>query len=239
MSFDPRELQKAYELSFNGLEEAVAYLQKKGYVFSWNWQEQIDMNHAAVFTIAKAMKMDILQSIRDELTKSMKSGTGFDGFKKNLEPLLKKKGWWGKSLDAEGKEIVLGTPWRLRTIYKTNMQSAFMAGRWEAFEDNKEDRPYLMYVAVMDDNTRPEHAALNGQIHHIDSPFWDEFMPPNAYGCRCRVRALTKEQYQGREHPRKPRGVEPDAGFRNNPAKEALKIKRSDYSPDIWEAANP
>ena len=60
--------------------------------------------------------------------------------------------------------------------------------------ENADDRPYLMYVAVLDSRTRPAHKALHGKIFHMDDPFWDSFYPPNGWKCRCRTRALTEGQ---------------------------------------------
>lgn len=55
--------------------------------------------------------------------------------------------------------------------------------------------PYLQYQAVMDSNTREEHAALNGVIRRIDDKFWDTYMPPNGWGCRCEAIQLPGSFY--------------------------------------------
>jgi SPP1 gp7 family putative phage head morphogenesis protein len=94
--------------------------------------------------------------------------------------------------------VQLGSVRRLETIYRTNLQTAYQAGRWQAFDDNSSDRPYLMYVAVMDDRTRPSHAEMNGQIFPADDPIWDTHYPPNGFNCRCRVRALSEKNIQDR-----------------------------------------
>lgn len=79
----------------------------------------------------------------------------------------------------------------LRTEYNQALSSAQCSARWTEFLQNKKDMPYLQYQAVMDENTRDDHAALNGIIKRIDDPFWDKFYPPNGWGCRCEAIQLS------------------------------------------------
>lgn len=220
-------------------EEAVAFMKEKGFEFTWGWREQLKINHAEVFTVAKAMRMDILQDIRGMINRALADGMGFREFQKELKPLLQKKGWWGKKLvdGPQGSNIVqLGSPHRLRTIYETNLQSSYMAGRWKAQEENKDDRPYLQYIAILDSKTRPSHRALNGVIKKVDDPFWNSFYPPNGYSCRCRTRELTEEQYRKATKKQTP-DVKPDEGFDSNPGKDKWEPKKKDYDNDIWETS--
>ncbi|MBI4742498.1 MAG: minor capsid protein, partial [Betaproteobacteria bacterium] len=109
--------------------------------------------------------------------------------------VLQDKGWWGKKIvvgNDGGAEVVQeGSPRRLQTIFRTNLQTAYAAGRWKRFADNAAARPYLQYVAVMDGRTRPGHARLNCKVFPIDSPVWKVIAPPNGFNCRCAVRALS------------------------------------------------
>lgn len=187
-----------------GLEpkKAIEYFRAKGHAITWDWHEMWQEAHADAFTVAKVTSTEVLQDIRGAVDQAIAKGQTFAEFRKGLEPTLKAKGWWGKkeatSPDGTTSEVQLGSPHRLRTIYHTNMQTAYMAGRWSEQVDNAEDQPYLMYVAVMDQRTRPEHAALNGKIFPISDPFWQSFYPPNGWGCRCRTRALSQGNISSR-----------------------------------------
>ena len=182
-------------------EKAIEYFKSKGYAFSWDWHDVWQDAHNKAFTVAKAMRMDVLQDIHDAVQKSLTDGQTFQQFKKDLTPKLQAKGWWGRKLvgttGPTGKtqgatEVQLGSPSRLNTIYQTNMQTAYMAGRYKQQMDMVADRPYWEYVAVMDAKTRPAHAALNGKVFRSDDPFWKTHYPPNGFNCRCRVRTLSE-----------------------------------------------
>jgi SPP1 gp7 family putative phage head morphogenesis protein len=144
----------------------------------------------------------MLADLKSGLVDALKNGTTRQDYLRNVTPLLQRKGWWGA--DAQVDEItgeMAGkglTPRRLATIFDTNLQSAYMAGRYKAFLANVADRPYWQYVAVMDSRTRPAHAALNGRTFRYDDPFWQSGFPPNGFRCRCGVRALDREDLQAR-----------------------------------------
>lgn len=174
-------------------EKVVEYMRNKGYTISWNWQEVKEETHAKAFTVAKATTLDILQDIRKEVQNAIDNGITLKEFKKNLEPTLRKKGWWGKAIDGEtGKTVQLGSPRRLKTIYETNLRTSYMAGKYKSLQDQKKFRPYWMYDAVDDSKTRPAHAALDGKVYSADDPVWNTIYPPNGWRCRCSVRALSE-----------------------------------------------
>jgi len=245
-------------------EEAIKSLKSKGFAITWDWKAAAKASKEQAFTVAKAMKMDVLQDIRGMLDRSLADGLSFRGFQKELEPMLQARGWWGKQV-VDGKVVQLGSLHRLKTIYDTNMQSALNAGRAQAQLDNQDNRPFLEYIAIQDSATRPTHMALHGTIKPIDSAFWKTYYPPNGYRCRCRTRDLTFKQMKKRggitkEIPKikdaipqmKSRGistkeivkrkdldsiVKPDEGFNSNPLK-AWEPKKTDYDTDIWNAGN-
>ncbi|EFA4143512.1 phage head morphogenesis protein, partial [Escherichia coli] len=100
-------------------KEAVAYFRAKGYNITWNWYEQLADAHARAFTVAKATRMDVLTTIREEVERAVSEGITREEFTRTLAPRLQKLGWWGKQIivDADGnaKVIELGSPRRLAT----------------------------------------------------------------------------------------------------------------------------
>jgi SPP1 gp7 family putative phage head morphogenesis protein len=93
------------------------------------------------------------------------------------------------------------TPHRLKTIFQTNMQSAYMAGRYSEMMDQAQERPYWQYVAILDSKTRPAHRALNGKVFRYDDKGWGAFFPPNGFNCRCRVRNFSERDVSSRSIP--------------------------------------
>ena len=207
-------------------EEAVKYFESKGYVISFDWREVWQDAHNKAFTVAKAMDVDILKDLREACQKSLNEGIPYTQFQKELAPTLKTKGWWGKQEmtdpnTGQTKEVQLGSPWRLKTIYNTNMNVSTSVGAYKGQIDNVDNRPYWQYKGIMDAHIRPEHAALNNKVYRYDHPFWQTYYPPNDWGCRCYVIALSQNNVDKEELPIQtampPEGELPPPEWRYNP----------------------
>jgi len=187
-----------------GLEPAAAvkYFESKGHAITWNWRQNWQEANAKAFTVAGVTKVDVLQDIRGELSKALKDGNTFAQFRADLQPILERKGWWGaKSQTDKATGEVHGkglTPRRLQTIFDTNVQSSYMAGRWTEAMQNVDDRPYFQYVALHGGHRRPMHQLLDQRVFHYDDPLWDSLCPTNGYGCKCRFRTLSQSDVDGR-----------------------------------------
>lgn len=182
--------------------DAIAYLKRKGFAIGWDWHSVDTAAHARAFTVAKAAKLDVFNDIRTALVQNLEQGQILRDFTNNLRPTLEAKGWWGRQTvinpAGEEQQVQLGSPRRLATIYQTNMQSAYMAGRYKAALEATKTHPYWMYIATMDHRTRPSHAALHGKVFRWDDPIWQHIVPPNGYNCRCRFVALTAAEVERR-----------------------------------------
>ena len=80
----------------------------------------------------------------------------------------------------------------LRTEYNYAIASSRMAGKWQQFEANKGTLPLLQYETVGDARVRAAHAALDGIIKPVGDDFWNQYLPPNSWNCRCTVRQLAE-----------------------------------------------
>lgn len=221
-------------LAFNlAPEQAIAYFKSKGYQINPDgWAAVEARAHQKSFTVAGVAKLDLLQDIKQAIDKAQAGGVLLKQFQADLIPTLMAKGWFGTD-PVTGRKM--GTPYRLATIYRTNVQTAYMEGRWRGLMDNVGSRPWLQYVALMDSRVRPAHAKLNAKVFRFDDVFWTRFRPPIGFNCRCRIRALSDADLtQGKLTPETGDGridtqsvnvqghPQPQAGYHDPHTKEVL-----------------
>ncbi len=162
---------------------------------SWDWRDVGAEIHKQAFTVAKSAGFDILGDVHASLEEALANGETFQSWAKRIRPTLAEKGWWGRKkladpVTGEVREVQLGSPRRLRTIYDTNMRVSHAQGRWERTERLAARRPYLRYVATLDERTRASHRSWHGTVLRWDDPWWDTHYPPNGWRCRCSTMQL-------------------------------------------------
>jgi SPP1 gp7 family putative phage head morphogenesis protein len=179
-------------------EDAIKALANRGRNLdpSFSWQDVYAEEHAHAFTVAKSAGFDILADIFRALQKALEEGKTFRDFARELTPLLQDKGWWGRQLvddpaTGERKVAQLGSTRRLQLIFDANLRVSYAAGHWAHFERGKKGRPWLRYVAIMDERTRPAHAARHNLCLPVDHPYWDKWAPPCGWNCRCTLQSLS------------------------------------------------
>lgn len=82
----------------------------------------------------------------------------------------------------------------LRTEYNFARNASLMAAKWKEFEADG-DRYNLQYRTAGDERVRASHQRLDKITLPITSRFWDDYLPPNGYGCRCTVVQVRKGKY--------------------------------------------
>ncbi len=180
--------------------EAIAFFEKKGFVISWDWKDVWKHANVNAATIAKMTRLDLLQDTYAALEDNLKNGGSFYSFQRQIRPIMQAKGWWGSveqtnRKTGEIRTVNYGSTYRLETIYETNLQVAYMAGRYQGLLAAKSTSPWWEYSAIMDSRTRPAHASLNGRVFRHDDPFWGAWYPPNGFRCRCRVIPRSNVEY--------------------------------------------
>lgn len=128
------------------------------------------------FTVSNLETLRQIQMVQRSLENAIEKGESFSSWKANLDTDVL------RSLSNA----------RLETVYRTNTSTVYnQSTRFNASTSGV--TPYLMYDAVGDERTRPEHLKLDGTVKRADSNFWDTYLPPIGFGCRCGVINMSKE----------------------------------------------
>lgn len=181
-------------------KQALEYIKNKKLHPAFSYKDVWNEEHATAFTVAKAMQLDVLSDIKGAVEKAIEKGTTFEQFKKELKPTLMQKGWWGKRemtdpLTGETITAQLGSDRRLKTIYSTNLRSAYQKGQYDRTMES-DLHPYLMYRIGASVHHREQHLRWNNLIRPKDDPIWNSIFPPNGYGCKCYTVAVTEARKQ-------------------------------------------
>lgn len=206
-----------------------------------------EVKHRAFYVTGLA-KQDLVQLVSDGIEEALKNGETLADFKKRIAAAIQAQGWHD---------------YRVENIFRTNMQTAYSAGRYKKMQAVKASRPYWQYIAVMDKRVRPSHAILHEKVYPADHEFWSSNYPPNGFRCRCGVRTLSARQVEKQgltvetEMPKADMWTDPktgyeyfvhfpgaDKGFKNNPGKDwcagllALTTQRLEAAPPKLAAAS-
>jgi SPP1 gp7 family putative phage head morphogenesis protein len=140
---------------------------------------------------------------------------------------------------------------QLETIFRTQTQTAYSAGRWQSLQDPDIQEILWGYklVTVGDDRVRDAHEPMDGTTLPKNDSYWEVNWTPNGWACRCQIIAI----YEERDHVRPPGEVEvegklvrpgADKGFQYNPGKlfsemEGVQIKPMVRKPTVKKTTVP
>lgn len=219
----------------------------------WQWRAKLTDEEAKAlgegarhraFYVSGLARHDLVMLVSDGMEEALKNGETLEGFKERIAEAIRTQGWHD---------------YRVENIFRTNMQTAYAAGRYKKMQAVKKSRPYWQYMAIMDRRVRPSHAILNGMVYPADHEFWKTNYPPNGFRCRCGVRSLSARQVKRmglevqEEMPGPGVWTDPkteyeyfvhfpgaDKGFKSNPGRDwvesGLDLKKSpDVNKKAWE----
>jgi hypothetical protein len=105
----------------------------------------------------------------------------------------------------------------MRSEYEHTVRSTRAAKNWQNFAADADLYPYLEYMPSTAGTPRSEHMKLYGVIKALDDPFWDTWLPPADWGCKCSVQQRRSDK--GTTQP--PEEIkQPPQAMRNNPGKD-------------------
>lgn len=167
-----------FEMKF---DEAIKYaLNKKPALFN-EIDEITDKVKNNCFWIKRSTELTGTEKVLKELQKSLEEGGTFKEFMKCIEDVVDKVG--------------MGTNgWYAQNVYRTNMMTFYNSGTYKQQMDNIEDKPYLLYDGIADNRQSKICQELDGKVYKADNPIWGKIYPPNHYGCRSSVVAISKEE---------------------------------------------
>lgn len=213
-------------------KDALEWFRAKGYRVGFDHRDVWQQEHASAFTVAKAMRLDILEGIRAQVDRALAQGQSFGQFRRELQPLLERMGWWGKQelfdpLEGGSREAQLGSPRRLQTLYNINLRTAHAAGQWQRIQRAKATHPNLLYQLGPSREHRVEHVGWAGRLLPVDHSWWQTHFPPNGWGCKCHVRAVSQREAERLRAQGRVTEVVPDQGaqeYVNQRSGEVLQV---------------
>lgn len=162
-------------------DEAIAAFEARRVVSPEEFEAMDADARAEAFTATRLAHETLVQRARDLLLRTLRDGGTFEEFRRALVE------------DESALGVTPSSPWYLETVYRTNVQMAYGAGRLELLTSPAVAavRPYLERRTARDDRVRESHAALEGALFpQSDEALVAAYSPPYLDGelqfnCRC------------------------------------------------------
>ena len=78
--------------------------------------------------------------------------------------------------------------------YNHAVSASQMAEKWQHFMEDGDDYD-LQYRTAKDDRVREAHRLLDGTTLPPSDPFWEQYLPPNGWNCRCTAVQVRRGKY--------------------------------------------
>ena len=158
-------------------KEALEFFRNKVNLPTQKWDDLKGTMHTRAFTVAGAMKEDLLCDFKTSIEKALTDGKTIVQFRRDFDRIVEKHGW---QYNGERK-------WRSDLIYSTNVHSAYAEAREQQMHDKDMAGifTHARYRSMNDGRDRPEHHQWNNTILPMNDPWWNAHTPPNGWGCRC------------------------------------------------------
>jgi phage gp29-like protein len=162
-------------------DEAISAFERRRIVSPEEFAGMDEDAREEAFTATRLAHEVLISRARDLLLRTLRDGGTFADFRTALVE------------DESALGVTPSHPWYLETVYRTNVQMAYGAGRLELLTSPAVAavRPYLERRTARDDRVRDTHAALEGAVFaQSNEALVDAYSPPYLDGelqfnCRC------------------------------------------------------
>ena len=162
-------------------EEAVDFFKSKVTLPKSEWQELEQKLRFRAFTVARLAECDFIEEARRRILHALEEGETLQDILTDIKDIVKK----------DGSDFKAGY-WE--TVFRTNIQSSYNAGRLMQYRNNMP--PAWELLVIQDDRTSDICKGIvplagNGRALRSDHPFWKEYgFPPYHFNCRTTFRAV-------------------------------------------------
>lgn len=160
--------------------EAIAFMKARVPLTKPEWNELEEQVRFRAFTIAALSEPDAIERVRRQAIAALEQGRPMAEF-------------W-EAAQLENAAGIGQSPWYWETVYRTNTQTAYNAGRAAEFTRNQPE--YLEFVGIEDSRQTSICSERSGIILPATHPFWSSNWPPLHFNCRSTVRALYQEEVE-------------------------------------------
>jgi SPP1 gp7 family putative phage head morphogenesis protein len=209
--------------------EAIEWLRRRVPISDTAYSRLVIAAHDVAIRLAGVTQLDVVEDVRRSLERAVSQGESFTDWKRKIRRRLT-NAW------VANDAAPANPGWRIETIFRTNVQRAYSAGRYEQITDPVvvESRPFWMYDALLDDRTTEFCREMNGTILPANDARWDGRIPPTHFNCRSGLRTLRESQARRRGISSSVPDDYAQEGFGGVPAPHEPDPAR--YPPELWAA---
>lgn len=183
-------------------EAAIEYFENKTMATHGDWLALSEKARKRATYVAGLEDKFFADVVKEKLDAAIAEGLTLADFKAGIEDYFK-------------------SDFHAETVFRTNVATAYEAGRWQELHNPETAKyyPAFTYHTMGDDAVRDEHAELDGLTYASDDPVWDTYWPPWDFNCRCDVEAVYVDDFDGEvDEPYQDLDLpEPDEGWGGNP----------------------
>lgn len=158
-------------------EEAIEWLKGRASLSKDEFYALSDQMRKKAFTVGRLTQLDMIEKVRNAYIADL------SGSKSSMIDFIK-----SVSTDVDA----LGMPGYYETVYRTNIQTDYNAGRAMQLEQNPP--LYMEFIGIEDSRQTDICSDRSGIILPYDDPWWEKNWPPLHFNCRSTVRAIYKEE---------------------------------------------